>query len=828
MKKIILIFLSIIYIWYSFWISQEKLNYLKWLNIDIDNNILNKKQISRYEASRYLSYAECFDCLKPVWKIKQIYNYGWFGNFKKQDNFYLNDISPQDTYYYCVVSLASKNYIHWYPYTNSICWWNFCGSNSLTYSELYQITVNIISNKITNKYNIDNIDKFYTNIMSTKWTQIWKNYNLTESDYKIAKDIKDSWENPYQLKNFDEFYMYEKYCNIYPEDCWFKEFWDKIKKWNYSLNIINILYNENILTLKDIENYNPTKLVDGETLIEWLYKIKKINTCSIDRDYDKDGILDKDDNCTSTYNPNQKDLDKDGIGNVCDDDIDGDWVKNPIWIVDDKDNIIKSKITNNMDNCLFIKNSDQIDINNNWIWDKCENKWNDLVWVEISCNPLVWEANLDTSCTANTTWPAKKIVWTYDWKVIWEWKTIPYTFKKTWKKKIIATAIWENNDTATAYSNLQVNNKPNNINWYEVWLQIFPNPNSWPVWTKVTFTPEIKWDLDKISWNFWDSSKNYIKNPDTKPIKTYPKAWIYTVTAKWYKNNKVVSLSSTIIHIYKNWDKSTYSSYLKSNLLLANINQNINFNIVPTWFKQKDVDHVLWDFKDGTTTKQSASLSYKHNYIKAWAYPVNAKVFLKDWSIINNVITQKIIDNKKLYWWTLSSDKIKANIWEKITFTIHPKWFTQQDIKNIKCSMWDGTNKNINSLSFEYTYYKSNKFPVNCNITLNNWSLVNIWLTQVVVWTALTDSDNDGIPDKDDYCTYIPENYNGINDKDGCPEIEVPDNKPTLKIDNCNSCPCQFADYKAAFLPWMSIQAILVNPYNPNQIYKYSKEEIVK
>jgi len=65
--------------------------------------------------------------------------------------------------------------------------------------------------------------------------------------------------------------------------------------------------------LKDISNFNYSKLVDGKTLINWLYKVKKINTCKIDRDYDKDGILNEEDNCPYTYNPNQKDTDKDGI-----------------------------------------------------------------------------------------------------------------------------------------------------------------------------------------------------------------------------------------------------------------------------------------------------------------------------------------------------------------------------------------------------------------------------------------------------------------------------------------------------------------------------------
>jgi len=73
------------------------------------------------------------------------------------------------------------------------------------------------------------------------------------------------------------------------------------------------LYKENLISLEDIANFNYFQIVDGETLIQWLYKVKKIKPCKIDRDYDKDGILNEEDNCPDTYNPNQKDTDEDGI-----------------------------------------------------------------------------------------------------------------------------------------------------------------------------------------------------------------------------------------------------------------------------------------------------------------------------------------------------------------------------------------------------------------------------------------------------------------------------------------------------------------------------------
>ena len=47
-----------------------------------------------------------------------------------------------------------------------------------------------------------------------------------------------------------------------------------------------------------------------------------------DLDHDNDGIHEIIDNCPFDFNPNQEDLDRDGIGDLCDPDIDGDGVSN--------------------------------------------------------------------------------------------------------------------------------------------------------------------------------------------------------------------------------------------------------------------------------------------------------------------------------------------------------------------------------------------------------------------------------------------------------------------------------------------------------------------
>jgi len=81
-------------------------------------------------------------------------------------------------------------------------------------------------------------------------------------------------------------------------------------------------------------------------------------------DWDGDGIQDNGDNCRFIYNPDQSDIDRDGFGDVCDSctDTDGDGYGNPGYTAN----------TCSLDNCPDVINPSQSDTDNDGLGDACD------------------------------------------------------------------------------------------------------------------------------------------------------------------------------------------------------------------------------------------------------------------------------------------------------------------------------------------------------------------------------------------------------------------------------------------------------------------------
>ncbi len=83
------------------------------------------------------------------------------------------------------------------------------------------------------------------------------------------------------------------------------------------------------------------------------------------RDTDTDGIFDHLDNCIGNANPNNQDLDRDGLGDVCDLDVDGDGLNDKL----------PDLTASAQDNCVGVRNRNQLDNDFDGEGDACDAKF---------------------------------------------------------------------------------------------------------------------------------------------------------------------------------------------------------------------------------------------------------------------------------------------------------------------------------------------------------------------------------------------------------------------------------------------------------------------
>ena len=171
--------------------------------------------------------------------------------------------------------------------------------------------------------------------------------------------------------------------------------------------------------------------------------------------------------------------------------------------------------------------------------------------------------------------------------------------------------------------------------------------------------------------------------------------------------------------------------------------------------------------------------------------------------------------------------------WEKVDLVDKLEWIDSKDIDYIEWDYGDGIKEKwwINakhSYKKDWVYVVKARVIKDGKVISESTITLKVWNTTNIKSILVKDSDDDGIPDSEDACPNVPENYNWVNDKDWCPEIWKVNDAPQLKIVWCNTCPCQFADYSSPFVHWLNIEAYLVNPLNYLNIYSKSKPYLVK
>lgn len=353
-----------------------------WINLD---SIKQQSSISRYDIARIMNALECQNCLIPSETIIQRYDKLFWNNFIKLPGKDFRDITYQwalynnKSYYYCVATVGDHNYMHGYPEIISpTCPGIFCGAKSMTKGEFVQVLINVMTHYIADHY-------------STNWHSLQQWLIARANDPYIAHsfDTQDHTLIDEKIKEcgntsctvgWKHFRTYLKYCMHNLQACNMKSYgW--IGEWYWPIAELNILDKEKIFSAEDLFTNTIHQAIDGATAIHMLSQAFPKIECTFNNDYDCDSIPNDTDNCPHDYNPSQKDMDNDGIGDICDDDIDGDGIPNQKGIVDEGWTIninltggtgTTGGIWSPNDNCPTTPNSNQADSNNNGIGDSCD------------------------------------------------------------------------------------------------------------------------------------------------------------------------------------------------------------------------------------------------------------------------------------------------------------------------------------------------------------------------------------------------------------------------------------------------------------------------
>lgn len=695
---------------------------LKDMNINITATQA-KKTISRYDLAKLLNASECKDCILPKQDIVDKYIAAFRSSFSSQPGNYFSDISylwwvyDQRNYYYCVAYVGDNDYMNGYPTTTSpICAGKFCGAQNTTKAEFLQVIINLLAKYIYPDIQID-WKQAQKRVAKLK-PDSYENKTLTTDDKKIILDNSKSCnETNCYLTDATQVKTYLKYCMFNLAICGMEPM-GNIKQGVWPVAELNLLNSQHIITRDAALRKDVGAAVDGQTALEVLEKVNGKIQCQFNNDYDCDGLDNPWDNCPNAYNPAQKDIDKDGIGNVCDDDIDGDSIVNPIGIVDNQDRIIVRLRTGTMDNCLFISNVDQIDSDNNHIGDACDTALNpDQLGIYITTKDISSSAPVTVNFDAITQGKVNQVLRSFGDgnSIIWQQAT--YTFTQPGIYRVQATA-----QNTTQQASAQVIIKIGGISETQSALQAKADKLGSYNAAEFSLQSSSIGNADKVE-RIIDNGSPISKTPTQSLSNILNTTGSHKVLLKAYKNNELLAVSMFTLGI------GEYpGAMIKSNMLNPDLNQATKFQTTTFDIKQGDISYVYRDFGDGTNAKNS-SLSATHTFTTAGKKAVIQKIVLINGKILTNMITLFVVDKSLLrsYALLLAPSKLIANIGEKISFSSYKVGDSRESIQWYMMKYNNEKSENLPwstklPLTTNYSYANNGNYAPSISAFLNQCS----------------------------------------------------------------------------------------------------------
>lgn len=388
--------------------------------------------VSRYEMVRMLLDAACMDCITPSAAWQGTYTSDRWNVFQSDLMHNFTDIIYNDAqhngvnYYYCVAHAGAQGWVNGYPLNAfGFCKGEFCGVNNALASELLQMTLNISASRIRNSYLID-----FTTIRDRLVQNNWPVEELALANRSITRCDGETCIP----RDLDEFKLYLRYCTFHLEQCGMQPIWWLMQGF-WPVAELNVLTQHWIIRPDDALLTRLKAVISESDIQRVLWWLEALYICPDAGivDSDGDGVADYLDNCPTDRNPSQRDMDDDGIGDVCDEDIDGDWLLNIKGYLDDRWWIRMNMMST--DPCPLIPREQ-------WISDNCaENIQYRASALDINAQPTIIPVGWDTILTPDTAWPITDIERDFGNGVFW-YGTGPQmiSYLTPWIYNVVATS----------------------------------------------------------------------------------------------------------------------------------------------------------------------------------------------------------------------------------------------------------------------------------------------------------------------------------------------------------------------------------------------------
>ncbi len=756
-----------------------------------------QKTISRYEFTELLTAAECRDCLSPEKTLADTYTSPRLQTIKASPLIALDDIErtdewPNTPWFYCVANVVDRWLMQWFPRnTSPYCPWKFCGTSDLTMIDFLDSMIRTLWVTVREEYPV-NWWKLKVRAKDNTWLPI--SYHKA-----IDTELGRCGENPCAASSRDAFSVRLQWCRtdsvacglwdisalwplwprwvvlqnagVIPQDailtnsfapvnrdfamqatrvvsellgCTNKSNWSNSWGNSWNNNWTNT-WNNNSWTNSWWNNNGWTN--SGWNLSWWVWNGNwpQWPQWPTPFDSDGDGIANIDDVCPQVYDPSQKDLDKDGIGDVCDDDIDGDGIKNIIWVVDANWRLKQDLVLKSDDNCVLDPNSDQQ--NSDWdpygnvcqtVMENSAYRALQITWsLRAGWSPLTVQFSQET---VSWLWPLSWDMW--DGTVV-EWLSPKHTFKLPGRYTVIAKTI-EQKETIIALLPIDVYPAEN----VQVWTVMAIKSIDRQQWN-IAVQHVTVWDVQKLTlqWNW--------------PLQTVTPKEIATI---WFDDGGVEQFVMQSYNSLGEWvwltklsfdPRNRSYSYILTNSLNTEVWKKTTLTTVASWITANTIWQIIRDLGDGTIFQSWSVIDY--TWTKPWIYQVKQRVVFTDptreiHENIISILVRPLIANQRPIMMTV--DKLLKTTADEFVFGLD---LGDRSAESFRSCDWNfAPNQRRFSTNqkdvFRFRYPVPGSYPVITHCVTKN----DIWFTAGLTVAvdqadgcgdAVCDFDKDTIPD---------------------------------------------------------------------------------